>query len=163
MKQNNIFNRIFCKKILQEEKNKYEKCKSLVGHYSDINKRICEAKDLRTLLDLHKKAWNLGYRNANLGPCEYGMFRTKDIACMNPEEVFLGDIYGLWTFPIPKWEENKDEKFSDDKTIYDIVLEQYKKILRLNIESLYKESINVVKDYEKVNPPKNPYKLKISC
>lgn len=32
--------------------------------------------------------------NSAICPDKYGMFRTSNIATMDPSEVFLGDIYG---------------------------------------------------------------------
>ena len=91
------------------------------------------ADNLYELLELHKKAWELGYRNRNLAPDKFGMFRTKDIAEMHPNEVFLGGIYGLFTHPIPFWETNKNDDGTDINT-YDIVLNQYKQLLISNIQ-----------------------------
>lgn len=52
---------------------------------------------------------------------------------MVPGEVYLGNIFGLNTHAIPYWEEHKEEKYNDFKTVYDIVLLQYKHLLRSNI------------------------------
>lgn len=56
---------------------------------------------------------------------------------MVPGEVYLGNIYGLNTHAIPYWEERKEEKYNDFKTVYDIVLSQYKQLLRSNINYLF--------------------------
>lgn len=159
MKQNNLFNRFFYKKTLIEEKEKYKKCKSLVGYFPELDERIGASKTLEGVLELHKKAWGLGYRNNNLAPCEYGMFRTKEISIMKPEEVFLGDIYGLWTLPMPKWEDQKTEMYDKDISVYDIVLNQYKRVLHSNVRALYDEAKEVVEEYEGVNPPEDLYKV----
>ena len=159
MKQNNLFNRFFYKETLEKEKEKYEKCKSLVGHFSELDERIGASKTLEGVLDLHKKAWGLGYQNSNLAPCEYGMFRTKDISTMKPEEVFLGNVYGLWTFPIPKWENQKTEMYDKDISVYDIVLNQYKRVLHSNVKAIYREAKDLVEEYEEINPPKDSYKV----
>ena len=160
MKQNNIFNRFFFKEVLEEEKEKYEKCKSLVGHFPELDERIGASKTLEGVLELHKKAWGLGYQNGNLAPCEWGMFRTKDISKMTPDEVFLGNVYGLWTFPMPKWEDQKSQMYDKDISVYDIVLNQYKRVLHSNVKAIYREAKTLVEEYEELNPPKNPYKLK---
>lgn len=55
---------------------------------------------------------------------------------MVPGEVYLGNISGLNTHAIPYWEEHKEEKYNDFKTVYDIVLSQYKQLLRSNINYL---------------------------
>ena len=159
MKQDNFFNRFFFKETLKEEKEKYEKCKSLVGHFSELDERIGASKTLEGVLDLHKKAWGLGYQNSNLAPCEYGMFRTQDISTMKPEEVFLGNVYGLWTFPIPKWENQKTEMYDKDISVYDVVLNQYKRVLHSNVKAIYREAKDLVEEYEIINPPKDSYKI----
>ena len=159
MKTNNFFNRIFYKETLAEEKEKYNKCKSLVGYFPELDERIGASKTLEGVLDLHKKAWGLGYRNDNLAPCEYGMFRTRDISTMKPEEVFLGNVYGLWTFPIPKWEDQKSQMYDKDISVYDIVLNQYKRVLHSNIKAIYREAKYLVEEYEAINPPKDTYKI----
>ena len=159
MKQNNLFNRVFFKETLEEEKGKYEKCKSLVGHFPELDERIGASKSLENVLELHKKAWKLGYRNDNIAPCEHGMFRTQDISTMKPEEVFLGNVYGLWTFPIPKWEDQKSQMYDKDISVYDIVLNQYKRVLHSNVKAIYKEAQALVEKYEELNPPKNSFKI----
>jgi hypothetical protein len=159
MKQNNIFNKFFYKETLAEEKKKYEKCKSLVGYFPELDERIAASKTLEGVLDLHKKAWALGYQNGNLAPCKYGMFRTQDISTMKPEEVFLGNVYGLWTFPIPKWENQKTEMYDKDISVYDVVLNQYKRVLHSNVKAIYNEAKDLVEEYEEINPPKDSYKV----
>lgn len=56
---------------------------------------------------------------------------------MVPGEVFLGDIFGLSTHAIPYWEEYKEKKHDNSKIVYDIVLTQYKQLLKLNINRLF--------------------------
>ena len=159
MKQNNLFNRFFYKETLKEEKEKYEKCKSLVGHFPELDERISASKSLENVLELHKKAWGLGYRNNNIGPCEYGIFRTQDISTMTPDAVYLGNVYGLWTFPIPKWENQKSQMYDKDILVYDIVLNQYKGILHSNVKAIYREAKNLVEEYEEINPPQDSFKI----
>lgn len=59
-------------------------------------------------------------------PDKYGAFRTKDIATMSPDDVFLGGIYGLFTHDITTWELYK----KTDKEAYNIVLNQYYRLLK---------------------------------
>ena len=59
-------------------------------------------------------------------PDKYGVFRTKDIATMSPNDVFLGGICGLFTFNITTWELYK----KTDKEAYNIVLNQYYRLLK---------------------------------
>ena len=59
-------------------------------------------------------------------PDKYGVFRTKDIATMSPDDVFLGGICGLFTYNITTWELYK----KTDKEAYNIVLNQYYRLLK---------------------------------
>lgn len=59
-------------------------------------------------------------------PDKYGVFRTKDIATMSPDDVFLGGICGLFTFNITTWELYK----KTDKEAYNIILNQYYTLLK---------------------------------
>lgn len=59
-------------------------------------------------------------------PDKYGVFRTKDIATMSPDDVFLGGIRGLFTQNIIMWELYK----KNDKEAYNIVLNQYYGLLK---------------------------------
>lgn len=73
---------------------------------------------------LHKRIWRKGFRNANLGPDKYGMFRTKDINFMTINEVYIGGIYGLNTLTIAR----KEEPYDSTQTCY-----AYKRLLKSNI------------------------------
>lgn len=46
----------------------------------------------------------------NAGRCEYGWNRTKRGETVTADKVFLGNIYGLFTHPVPFWKQTKDEK-----------------------------------------------------
>ena len=164
MKTNNLWNRFFYKETLQKEKEKYLKFKKILGLYLEFYERIVNAKELNELLELHKKLWKAGFKNQNLGPCEYGIFRTKDIETMKPEEVFLGNVYGLWTNNIPFWEAHKDATYGvngfgiafDTKT-YDLIVNQYREILKLNINTIKFEGEDYILQYEEVNEPIDPF------
>ena len=156
MIKNNIWNRIFHRKELKQQKEKYLKAKSLIGFGPETLQFIKGAKDLDELLKAHKIAWIRGFQNGNLGPCLYGKFRTKDIAKMKPSEVYLGDIYGLWTFNIPHWNENKDVQMigngwgiPEDTKCYDLIMKQYAGLLESNIKSLIQRSKIFVEEYNK--------------
>lgn len=41
--------------------------------------------------------------NPAICPAQYGMFRTSNIATMSMDDVFLGDICGLWTHTLTYW------------------------------------------------------------
>lgn len=149
MRNNNIWNRLFHNSEIKENKEQMriyvQKC--TLG--PNIINAIKEVKNLYTLLEIHKTAWGANFRNINLAPCSYGFFRTNDILKMLPNEVYLGDIYGLFTQNIQFWEKHKDDKYdvnefgiSKDTLIYDLIVDQYKNILLSNIKSM----LNIAKD-----------------
>lgn len=156
MRRYNFWNKIFHKKELEEQRVKYEKSKKLCGFYPETRQFVEGANTLGGLLQAHKTMWIRGYRNKNLGPCEYGMFRTEgNIEDMQPSEVYLGNVWGLWTRNIPFWEEHKEVGMagngfgiSEERKCYDLVMHQYRRILLSNLETLYREAWNYVYDYE---------------
>ena len=156
MKKRNLWNRIFHSEELKKEHEEYEKAKSLVGFGSETLQFIEGAKDLDELLKAHKIAWSRGYRNENLGPCSYGIFRTHtDIESMTADEVYLGDIWGLWTHNIPFWNDHKEETMSgngfeipEDTLCYDLIMRQYRNLLRKNIQNIINESREYIRNYE---------------
>ena len=124
--KNTWFNRVFHGKTLRKQERQL---KDQLKFGESLLIKLSKATKLQQVFEIHKEAWSKGFRNENLGPCPYGMFRTDDIATMSPSEVFLGNIGGLWTFPLPEWEESDSESYKK-------VLEQYKHILRSNINAL---------------------------
>ena len=86
--------------------------------------------DLYDLFYFHKglaeKFPDLINKAPSVCPDKYGVFRTKDIATMSPDDVFLGGICGLFTFNITTWELYK----KTDKEAYNIALNQYYKLLK---------------------------------
>lgn len=73
---------------------------------------------------------------ANAGRDEYGWNRTKRGETVVADKVFLGNIYGLFTHPVPFWKQRKDEKkggwgFSgmENLNAYDVVSEQARKFM----------------------------------
>lgn len=106
--------------INTDKQGRYDLC---TRYLADLSK----AGSLMGLLDIHKKLWNDGIRHRNIGPDEFGMFRTGDIATMSPSQVFLGNVYGLWTAPLSEWIGTKDER---------IILEQYRNHLMTNVDWL---------------------------
>lgn len=101
---------------------------------TELVRRINNSNSLLELLECHKFAWSQGFQNKNLGPNKYGMFRTNSIPEMTPEEVYLGNIWGLWTQNIPFWESCNDEK------VYKIIFNQYQRLLKSNIEYLMRNN-----------------------
>jgi hypothetical protein len=133
--KNNLWNKTFHKKKLNQYLNQL-----IYGEQILHDIQCC--KSLVDLLVLHKIIYPL-FPSPNIGPDQYGMFRTSDISTMTPDQVFLGNIYGLWTKPITYWEEHKEDIFGGlgmpkNLKIYDIILGQYKFVLYSNIEDILK-------------------------
>jgi hypothetical protein len=102
----------------------------LINKIDNYINTLKELKTLRGIYKAHLDIWATGIRNANIGPNEYGMFRTKDILHMKPEEVYLGNINGLWTFNIPTWEKNGVEP---------CIIEQYRNHLISNLNAIKRD------------------------
>lgn len=145
MKRNNIWNRLFYKAEVQENKKKMstyirqrESGQSFIDAIKDCN-------SLLALVYIHKNAWSNGFQNVYIAPNPYGIFRTSNIFTMVPCEVFLGGIYGLNTNPIPFWEAHKNDKYGcngfgvdENDSLYGIVLNQYKDLLTSTIKYMLK-------------------------
>ena len=140
--KHNLWNRMFHRKTLRKQRSLYWKSKALVSNYPKIKEEIENSTDLLQLLATHKKVWVYGFRNDNLGPCEFGMFRTKSIPDMTPNEVYLGNINGLWTFTLNEWQKKKD---SED---YNIIVFQYKNHLLSNVAHIMRVAKDYIHHYE---------------
>lgn len=90
---------------------------------------IARCTSLDELLSAHKGMWAEGVRCRNLGPDRYGMFRTDDISTMTADEVYLGNIHGLWTHPVSFWKEAAPE----DRYM---ITEQYRRFLMSNLKEM---------------------------
>ena len=119
--------------------------------------KVTGAKTLMEIFDLHKELWVAGFQNANLGPDSCGMFRTESIPTMKPEEVFLGNIWGLFTKNIPFWEQSKKEgktgggyTIYEYLTVYQIVLSQYKRLVSSNVKAISREAEEKLEELKKL-------------
>lgn len=147
--KDNWWNRVFRRKALEAYKEECKKLRRILGWYNQLMEYLDQAKNLEDLLEVHRTAWRIGYRNPNIAPCEWGMFRTEDILQMKPSEVYLGGIYGLITGNIPFWNDSRKETMSgngfgitDDKSVYDIVMEQYRTHLKSNFRAINDQAAN---------------------
>ena len=154
MKKYNIWNRIFHKDELNKNVADFRLQQSLVNSYECWLTKIGNANTLAECMICHKRIWRKGFRNANLGPDMYGMFRTKDINLMTIDEVYIGGIYGLNTLTIEQWEDCKEEPYDSTQTCYDIILCAYKRLLKSNIIALADNAKLLVAEYQQ-----NNYKL----
>lgn len=127
---------ILSKQELNNKRNKRQETKKRVDEHYRMQELIQYfihqlelAETLNDLYILHIKIWANNIRNKNIGPNEFGMFRTKDILTMNKEEVFLGNIWGLNTLTLPCWENHEE---SEKK----LVITQYRNHLISNLKSM---------------------------
>ena len=156
MRKNNLINRIFFKGEVRKNMKDVELQLTLSKNGARIINAIKKCDSLEELLSIHKEAWLIGFQNENLGPDRYGMFRTENIPTMEPSEVFLGGIWGLFTHSIPFWEERKSQPYGcndfnmdPEISLYGIVLDQYKRLLIYNIEYIWNKAEQLLVVYKK--------------
>lgn len=141
--KNNLWNRTFHSKALKEYQEWKKVAEAIMGWNKQLNEDLKRATTLQDLIDIHKHAWQIGYQSSNLAPCAWGMFRCKLIPELTLDNLYLGDIWGLWTNPGRFWEEHKDETMSGNgfgidpnKKCYDLIMQQYRQHLRSNINAI---------------------------
>lgn len=156
MRKNNLLNRTFFKEEIRKNMKNAELQLTLSKNGARIINEIEKCDSLGELLSIHKSAWTLGFQNENLGPDKYGMFRTENIPTMQPSEIFLGGICGLFTHAIPFWEERKSQLYgcngfgiNPEINLYSIILDQYKRLLISNIEDIWCEAERLLVVYKK--------------
>ena len=149
----NFFNRIFRRKKLQKQRDEKVRLMSTIEQINLYIPKLQECQDLNEMLQLHKNMWRDGIKSRMIGPNEYGIFRCKDIEKMTPEDVYLGNVYGLWTKNIPEWYKTKNEPYGanvlgieSSTTLYQIVLHQYRSILISNIKMIKQQAIDRLKE-----------------
>lgn len=105
----------------------YKKRSELISYFSKLDSFEGSLYDLFYFhRGLAEKFPDLINKAPSVCPDKYGVFRTKDIAIMSPDDVFLGGIRGLFTQNIIMWELYK----KNDKEAYNIVLNQYYNLLK---------------------------------
>ena len=99
--------------MAQKNIKKKDEINKLDHQICQLNKFKGELMSHHTLEDTFKVHRQLGAMhlawNHAICPDKYGMFRTSNIATMSMDEVFLGNIYGLWTHSLPFWLSYQDE------------------------------------------------------
>lgn len=145
--KNNIWNKIFHSKALKEYQEWKETANSIIGWNKQLNEDLQRAKSLQDLINIHKHAWEIGYRGPNLGPCPWGMFRCDSIPELTLDTLYLGDIFGLWTNNGRYWEQHRNETMGGNgfginefTFIYDLIMQQYKRHLRSNINAISEQN-----------------------
>ena len=146
MKRYNIWNKIFHSSEVNKNIEDYKLQQSLT--------KIGNANTLIECMTLHKYIWRQGFKNTNLGPDKYGMFRTKDINFMTTNEVYIGGFNGLKILTIEEWEECKEELYDSEQTCYSFILSSYKRLLKANIINITDKAKILVEQYQQ-----NNYKL----
>ena len=141
--RNNLWNRIFHSKALKEYQEWKKVAESIIGWNKQLNEDLQRAKSLQDLVNIHKHAWEIGYRGSNLGPCPWGMFRCESIPELSLDNLYLGDIWGLWTNTGRFWEQHRNETMAgngygikEDKLVYELIMQQYRRHLRSNLNSI---------------------------
>lgn len=99
--------------MAQKNIKKKDEINRLDHQICQLNKFKGELMSHHTLEDtfkVHRQlgAMHLAWSHA-ICPDKCGMFRTSNIATMSTDEVFLGDIYGLWTHSLTYWLSSKNE------------------------------------------------------
>lgn len=149
MKRYNIWNKIFHSSEVNKNIEDYKLQQSLVNNYECWLTKIGNANTLIECMTLHKYIWRQGFKNTNLGPDKYGMFRTKDINFMTTNEVYIGGFNGL-----KEWEECKEELYDSEQTCFSFILSSYKRLLKANIINITDKAKILVEQYQQ-----NNYKL----
>ena len=152
--KNSLLNRLFKTKEVNANSIDFQVQRHILGCADQYLYKIGNCNSLIDMMHIHKKLWNDGFQNENTRPCQYGFFRTKDIATMRTDEVYLGDIYGLWTHNIPFWEDNRYETMAgnsfglaNDTLCYSLILSQYRACLSNAVKYQKREAENLVNKY----------------
>lgn len=100
--------------MAQKNLKRKDEINKLEHQICQLNKFKGELMSHHTLEDTFKVHRQLGAMhlawNHAICPDKYGMFRTSNIATMSTDEVFLGDIYGLWTHSLTYWLSSKNDE-----------------------------------------------------
>lgn len=127
--------------MAQKNIKKKDEINKLEHQICQLNKFKGELMSHHTLEDTFKVHRQLGAMhlawNHAICPDKYGMFRTSNIATMSTDEVFLGDIYGLWTHSLPFW-----LSYQDEDAVSEITNQYYYQVLsgiEAEIEELIKK------------------------
>ena len=128
--------------MAQKNIKKKDEINKLEHQICQLNKFKGELMSHHTLEDTFKVHRQLGAMhlawNHAICPDKYGMFRTSNIATMSMDEVFLGDIYGLWTHSLTYWSSSKNDE------AVSIVTNQYYEQVLSGIEAEIEELIKKI-------------------
>ena len=128
--------------MAQKNIKKKDEINKLEHQICQLNKFKGELMSHHTLEDTFKVHRQLGAMhlawNHAICPDRYGMFRTSNIATMSMDEVFLGDIYGLWTHSLTYWSSSKNDE------AVSIVTNQYYEQVLSGIEAEIEELVKKI-------------------
>lgn len=128
--------------MAQKNIKKKDEINKLEHQICQLNKFKGELMSHHTLEDTFKVHRQLGAMhlawNRAICPDRYGMFRTSNIATMSMDEVFLGDIYGLWTHSLTYWSSSKNDE------AVSIVTNQYYEQVLSGIEAEIEELVKKI-------------------
>ena len=123
------------------QKNQEDKKHVIEHQILQLTKFKGELMSHHTLEDTFKIHRQLGEMHLAWSPAicpdEYGMFRTSNIATMSMDEVFLGDIYGLWTHSLTYWLSSEN-----DEAVSIVTNQYYQQVLsgiKAEVEELVKK------------------------
>ena len=94
----------------QEKKNEINRLEHQICQLNKFKGELMSHHTLEDTFKIHRQlgAMHLAW-NPAICPAQYGMFRTSNIATMSMDDVFLGDICGLWTHTLTYWLTCNDE------------------------------------------------------
>lgn len=94
----------------QEKKDKKHMIEHQILQLTKFKDELMSHHTLEDTFKIHRQlgAMHLAW-NPAICPDQYGMFRTSNIATMSMDDVFLGDICGLWTHILTYWLTCNDE------------------------------------------------------
>jgi hypothetical protein len=142
-----MFEKMKCKKLLKSQRSRLQEMKGILERYSNLpqNPKLV-LKALVDFFDEMSEFQDQGYFNvgnsikmqkyfpnaykelsiinshlSNSGRCTYGFNRTSVGQQVTAKNVYLGDIYGIFTFTVEKWinetpEENTHMDIIDKST-----------------------------------------------
>ena len=95
----------------QEKKDKKHMIEHQILQLTKFKGELMSHHTLEDTFKIHRQlgAMHLAW-NPAICPDQYGMFRTSNIATMSMDDVFLGNIYGLWTHTLTYWLTCNDEE-----------------------------------------------------
>lgn len=122
----------------QEKKDKKHVIEHQILQLTKFKGELMSHHTLEDTFKIHRQlgTMHLAWNHA-ICPDKYGMFRTSNIATMSMDEVFLGDIYGLWTHSLPFW-----LSYQDEDAVSKITNQYYQQVLsgiEAEIEELVKK------------------------